>query len=85
VRHAVIPDTDFVGALVGNGFPSEYAAILIGLFGAARTGYAAQLSSAVEQITGRRPTTFADFVRASADAWREASVSVGRASRASSA
>ena len=40
------------------------------LFGVTRAGYLSEISPAVEQVTGKKPITFSQFVRDHADAFK---------------
>jgi hypothetical protein len=43
---------------------------MIELFGITRTGYLSKISPAVEQVTGNKPTTFSQFARDYASAFK---------------
>lgn len=69
VRYVPISDDEFRATLVGNGLDAGYAELLVGLFGVARAGHAAQVSDAVEQVTGRPARSFAEYTKEAAGAW----------------
>ena len=43
---------------------------MIELFGITRAGYLSEISPAVEQVTGNRPTTFSQFAKDYASAFK---------------
>jgi len=43
---------------------------MIELFGITRAGYLSEISPAVEQVTGNKPTTFSQFARDYASAFK---------------
>lgn len=69
VRYVPISDDEFRAALVGNGLDPGYAELLVGLFGVARAGLAAEVSDTVERVTGRPARSFAAYADAAAGAW----------------
>lgn len=52
------------------GIPEAAVAYLMALYSAVRAGYAEIVTADFEQITGRKPTAFREFARASAEAWK---------------
>ncbi len=67
--HSLTEEQMLAGAR-GAGMPEPAAAYLGALYGAVRAGYAAAVTPAVEKVTGRKATTFREFARASAAAWK---------------
>jgi uncharacterized protein YbjT (DUF2867 family) len=53
-----------------RGHPRAFAAVMVALYTTARLGLAAHLSPELAGLLGRRPTSFAEFARDAADAWR---------------
>lgn len=55
--------------LKGAGIPHDYAEFLIMILGALKAGHAERMTDAVEAITGRKPTTFAQYAKDYRAAW----------------
>lgn len=75
IRYQPIDDETFVAALSSAGVPEDLARFLAGLFGFVRLGATAEVSGAVEQLTGRAPRTLKQYARDHASAWTPAAVS----------
>ncbi len=71
IRVTDVPAGPFAEALAGFGFSREYAEILTASLTAIRDGHDAALSTGVQDVLGRAPRSFADFVKAAASsgAW----------------
>lgn len=69
VRYVAIGDDEFLAALVGAGLDAGYAELLVGLFAVARAGHSAEVSDAVQRVTGRPARSFAAYVRDAGHAW----------------
>jgi uncharacterized protein YbjT (DUF2867 family) len=52
------------------GMDDGYVGVMLGLFEAIRAGYAATVTDAVEQLTGRAATSFGEYAKDHASAWR---------------
>ena len=63
-------DDEFAALVVGGGYPEGYAQMLVGLMQPMKQGANAPVDPAVEQVTGRRARTVAEFARDHADDWR---------------
>ncbi len=72
VRHISITTAQLQERLQGFGMPATYAAFLAGLDEEIKNGAEDRITSTVEDVTGRAPKSFSDFVRDNADAWRQA-------------
>ncbi len=70
VRHVRISGAELMQRLTAFGIPAEYAALLAGLEEAIKNGAEDRVTSAVEDVTGRPPKSFADFARDNAASWR---------------
>jgi uncharacterized protein YbjT (DUF2867 family) len=58
-------------ALLATGAPADYADLMTGLFLASvSSGAMATVTGDIATVTGHSPTTFAEYARAAADAWR---------------
>jgi uncharacterized protein YbjT (DUF2867 family) len=71
IGHQHIPADALLALLEGHGVPADYAAMVVGHFQAIAEGRATAVSDDVERATGRPATSFADFARGAADAWRK--------------
>jgi uncharacterized protein YbjT (DUF2867 family) len=58
------------GAIAAGVVPADYAVMLRWLTGAVISGNGSRPNDDVEKVTSRPPTSFHDFARRSADAWR---------------
>jgi len=70
VRYEPISDDEARAALKAAGFPEQWVRRLITFYSLVREGYAAPISTAVQDILGRSPRKFADFARENAAVWR---------------
>lgn len=70
IRHVRISGAELIQRLTAFGIPAEYAALLAGLEEAIKNGAEDRTTSAVEEVTGRAPKSFADFARENAATWR---------------
>ena len=65
-RHVAYEDADpeaFVQGAIAAGLPEDYARFLVVLFGAVAAGWASAATGAVEELTGRKPRSVADYFR----------------------
>ncbi|MGC9497812.1 NmrA family transcriptional regulator [Streptomyces sp. WG7] len=76
LTYRAVPPREYGENLAGFGVPEEEVAFLVGLFGALLDGRNAHLSDGVQQVLGRAPRDFGDFVRegAAAGTWRAGDV-----------
>ncbi|MDQ2739817.1 MAG: NAD(P)H-binding protein [Actinomycetota bacterium] len=58
-----VDDAEFSAGLVRAGFPAEVAALVTSFGASTREGYLATVSTAVADLTGRKPTPLGDLVR----------------------
>jgi uncharacterized protein YbjT (DUF2867 family) len=72
VTHRNISANELEKLLLGAGMPAEYAAMVLGDQEAVREGAGARVTNVVERVTGRTPTTFADYAARAARAWARA-------------
>ncbi|MCB1019932.1 MAG: NAD(P)H-binding protein [Bryobacterales bacterium] len=72
IRYAPVDDETFIASMTQAGEPRDLARYLAGLFAVVRAGGTAEVSPAVEEITGRRGFTIAQYARDHADAWQAA-------------
>lgn len=70
IRYVPIPDDDAREAMRGAGVPDQYVEELIELFANKRAGRAAAVSLAIEEVTGRKPTSFEQFARDYVEAFK---------------
>ncbi|MGC9439421.1 NmrA family transcriptional regulator [Streptomyces sp. WG5] len=72
LTYRAVPPREYGEELAGFGVPEEEAAFLVELFGTLLDGRNAHLSDGVQQVLGRAPRDFGDFVRegATAGTWR---------------
>ncbi|MFE3280807.1 NmrA family NAD(P)-binding protein [Nocardia sp. NPDC059239] len=70
VRYQAITPTEFREAILAGGAPAHIAEFYAIMYEGIRNGWAADVSADVEQITGRPPVSFGDYVRATAPVWR---------------
>lgn len=64
VVHVDVDDATARARLIAGGMPERYARLLVGLDAAIRGGAEDRVTDTVERVTGRRPRSFAEFVRA---------------------
>jgi uncharacterized protein YbjT (DUF2867 family) len=69
VQYVAVPDDAAHAAMVSEGAPEIYADYLIELYRYYRAGHAAEVSSAVKDVTGRDPIPFEQFAREYATAF----------------
>lgn len=69
VRHENKSPQELASHWVGLGLPSDYATLLAGMDEAISGGAENRTTTTVESVTGRRPCSFIEFVRANAPAW----------------
>ncbi len=69
VYHA-LAEEQMLGGARSHGMPEPSVAYLGVLYSVVRAGYAAAIAGDFERITGRQPTTFDAFARATAGSWR---------------
>lgn len=69
IRFVDIPPEAFEAALRSQGADDVGVAALSGLYSFVRAGWTGGLSPDVERVLGRKPQTFAEWVRAHKDAW----------------
>ena len=63
VRHVVLEPATLAARLVAQGLPTDYAHTLAGMDANIAAGAEDCTTSAVEQLTGQRPTSFRDFAK----------------------
>ena len=74
VAHRDIDPEAWIGGAIAAGFvPADYAVVLRWLTSAIATGNGSTPNNDVEKVTGRPPTTFSDFARRNAAAWKQSS------------
>jgi uncharacterized protein YbjT (DUF2867 family) len=69
IRYVAVDDESFVKSLVDAGAPADLAHYLAVLFGFARQGATATVSTGVEELTGRAPRTLAQYAQDHAPVW----------------
>ena len=62
IRHVTIPDDEWREARVAQGTPAPMAAMLLGMYRAARRGDFAAVDPTLETLLGRRPQTMRDVL-----------------------
>ncbi len=70
IKYVNIPDEDARKGMKDMGMDDWSANSLIELFDITRKGYASDISSVVEEFTGRKPISFSQFVKDYAQAFR---------------
>jgi uncharacterized protein YbjT (DUF2867 family) len=70
IKYVNIPDEDARKGMKDMGMDDWSANSLIDLFDITRKGYASDISSVVEELTGRKPISFPQFVKDYAQAFR---------------
>lgn len=70
VRYLDLPEADLRAGLEQAGLGAAAIGYLLRLYALVRAGHCASVRPTVAELLGRRPRTFAEFARASADAWR---------------
>ena len=72
IKYVNIPDEDARKGMKDMGMDDWSANSLIELFDITRKGYASDITSVVEKLTGRKPISFSQFVKDYAQALDEA-------------
>jgi len=70
VSYVAISDDDFRRAMAPSGMPAPVIDGLVDLFAFYRSGRAGRVSPDVESVTGRKATSFEDYARENASAFR---------------
>lgn len=70
IDYVNVSDEDARGAMKEAGLNDWLIDTISGLYDFFRKGYASEISSAVEEATGKKPTTFAKFAKDYVDAFR---------------
>ncbi|NMO14224.1 SDR family oxidoreductase [Pyxidicoccus fallax] len=70
IAYVPLSDEAAKAGMLGAGIPEHYAEALLDLYRYYRKGVASAVSPAVKDVTGREPTSFEQFARDHADAWR---------------
>jgi uncharacterized protein YbjT (DUF2867 family) len=70
IDYVNISEEETKEALKETGMDEWLISTILGLYTLFRKGYASQVSSAVEEVTGRKSTTFVEFATDHADAFR---------------
>ena len=70
IKYVNIPDEDARKGMKDMGMDDWSANSMIELFDITRKGYASDISSVVEELTGRKPISFSQFVKDYAQAFR---------------
>jgi uncharacterized protein YbjT (DUF2867 family) len=78
VEFVDLPGDAAYQAMIGDGMPGFVAEQIVAMFGRLRQGVAAQVSPAVEMLTGRAPRDFASFAVDHASLFAPASATVTR-------
>jgi len=69
VTYQAIPEEAMLNGLRGAGMPEGAVQYVGVLYSAVRAGYTASVTPDVETVTGKKPVTFEQFARRSANAW----------------
>jgi uncharacterized protein YbjT (DUF2867 family) len=70
ISYVNVSDEEVRGALKEEGMNDWLVNTILELYRYFRKGYASQVSSAIEQVTGKKPITFAQFAKDYADVFR---------------
>ncbi len=70
IAYVSLTDAEFRKAMADTGVPESYVNRLADLYRYVREGGLPMTGGAIREVTGREPTTFDQFVRDHADAWR---------------
>ena len=70
ISYVNVSDEEVRGALKEEGMNDWIVNTILELYRYFRKGYASQVSSAIEQVTGKKPITFAQFAKDYADVFR---------------
>lgn len=69
IEYINVSPEDFKAALLGAGLSADYADFMVMIAGALRDGHAAPITTTVQDVTGRAPTTFAQFAARHREKW----------------
>ncbi len=69
VAYEEISNDEFSSSLLAAGLPADYATLLVNLFDVVRAGYVGSVDTTAEQILGRSPILFADYVKSYRESW----------------
>jgi ergot alkaloid biosynthesis protein len=69
VRHENISTQELASRWTGLGLPADYATMLANMDEAIAHGAENRTTTTVKDVTGRKPASFVEFVRANAQAW----------------
>lgn len=72
IEYRPVPPEGMEAMLAEAGMPAAYADMLLRDMTAIRDGHAAEVTNAVEQVTGRKPRSFEAFAEAAAGIWAKA-------------
>jgi NAD(P)H dehydrogenase (quinone) len=64
ITRVTVSDDEWQAGLVSHGVPEANATMLLGMFAASRQGEFAAVDPALENLLGRKPTTFRDVLAA---------------------
>ncbi|MBM7119389.1 SDR family oxidoreductase [Archangium primigenium] len=70
VKYVDVPEEAARQGMVGAGMPGWSADAMLQLYGLIKAGHAARVTDTVQKITGRAPTTFAEFAKKHAASWK---------------
>ncbi len=68
-----LPPADFADKLIAHGLPATFATDVAALYADVAAGSLAEVTSAVEDLTGERATTFAEFLARERDLLQQCS------------
>ncbi|KAI9819817.1 MAG: hypothetical protein M1832_003892 [Thelocarpon impressellum] len=69
IKHESLSVPAFSALLQSAGFPADLADMLAGLDGLVADGWVHEYDGTTERVTGRKPTTFKDFLEANKAVW----------------
>ncbi len=70
ITYVDVPESAAKSAMLGLGMPEWMVDAMMELHAIDKAGYAANVTDTVEQVTGKKARTFADFARENASKWR---------------
>lgn len=70
VSYVDVPEAAARKAMLDMGMPAWMVDAMMELHGIDKAGYAAQVTDAVQKVTGRAPMSFAEFAKKNAAAWK---------------
>jgi uncharacterized protein YbjT (DUF2867 family) len=70
ISHVSTAQEEWVSAILATGVPPEYGQVLRRLSNAVASGNGSLPNKVVKEVTGREPTTFAEFAEHNAAAWQ---------------